>query len=428
MVLQISLRRLVLSLSDALDFVHPRQPDHQKRVAYVSLRLADRLGLAGPQLAHILQAAAFHDIGLICAGHKLKSISPGEIERFTWYPEIGYRLLRNNPWFARAAEIIRYHLVPWANGRGAERNGIQVPFASQILHLADFVERATEPGVNVLEQIDGIVQEIDCQEGRRFHPDCAAAFRDIVQAESFWLDLVSPRIYSILLHKQEHWPVHRVDMSALQNTAEVFARVVDTQSRWTTTHSAGVAASAVAIAEKMKFSPPECGLMRVAGYLHDLGKLSVPSQILDKPGQLDAQEWAAIPGHAYHTFRILSTIDGFGQITEWAAYHHERIDGSGYPFHLTGDQLTLGSRIMAVADAFTALIEDRPYRKGMTSAQALNILERHVRQGGFDGDVVKVLLDNYEDIDSARSREQNAYAKDQNELSRTIGPLKLCPT
>jgi HD-GYP domain-containing protein (c-di-GMP phosphodiesterase class II) len=186
-------------------------------------------------------------------------------------------------------------------------------------------------------------------------------------------------------------------------------------------HSAGVAATAVSLAEELHFSPRELHLMKAAGYLHDLGKLGVPGRILDKPGKLTSEEYLRVKTHTYFTYRILETIGGMQQIAEWAAFHHERLDGKGYPFRLSGDELTLGSRIMAVADVFTALLEDRPYRKGMSLEEALAIINRLVRDGALDGEVVKTLNQQCERIDHIRRSEQVEYGAQQAILFNLTG-------
>ena len=130
----------------------------------------------------------------------------------------------------------------------------------------------------------------------------------------------------------------------------------------------------------MGFSAWECQLIRVAGNLHDLGKLAVPAEILEKSGQLTDAEYNLIKGHSFYTYHILEAIDELEIITAWAAFHHERLDGSGYPFQISGDQLSLPARIVAVADVFTAITEDRPYRVGMDPDQALSVLRKNGRR------------------------------------------------
>jgi len=164
-------------------------------------------------------------------------------------------------------------------------------------------------------------------------------------------------------------------------------------------------------------------LMQAAGYLHDLGKISVPSEILDKQGKPTEAEWAILQGHTYYTFRILETIGGMPQVSEWAAFHHERLDGKGYPFGHTAKDLTLGTRIMAVADTTTALLEDRPYRKSMSDQKAIRILRKLAADGALDGDVLDVLLRDFDPIHAVCQEEQAAYAVKQQDVAEAAGSV-----
>jgi HD-GYP domain-containing protein (c-di-GMP phosphodiesterase class II) len=416
---QVPLHRLILSLSEALDHCHPKVADHQQRTAYIATHVARRMGFRDQQLLDVFHAAALHDLGLIGPENRIKVLLLGQLESCKWHAELGFELLKGNPLFERPAEILRHHHIAWDHGRGTESAGCAVPAASHILALADTVEQAVDRAVPILEQADSITDKVAALSGQQFHPDCVAAFREVARAESFWLDATGARIYAVLL-RQVDWPVLTIDEVAIGPIAEVFARIVDAASPWTAVHSAGVAATAVALAKRLNFSPRELHLMRAAGYLHDLGKLSVSTRILDKPGKLTKEEFAAIRAHTYHTFRILDTIGGMPQICEWAAFHHERLDGNGYPFRHAGEDLTLGSRIMAVADVFTALTENRPYRKGLSSQDALGLLGKFVAKGGLDAEVVKALKRDHEEVDAERRTEQTEYGAKQEELSRVL--------
>jgi len=418
---QVPLHRLILSLSEALDHVHPQVVDHQQRAAYAATNIARKLGFKGQDLINIFHAAALHDIGLIGVENRVKAVHLAQLERAAEHGEVGFVLLKDNPLLAEAAEILRDHHVSWADGNGAERNGRPVSLATHILVVADGIDRSISRSVSVLQQVDDIVRKVTDGSGKRFHPDCVDAVCDLAERESFWLDMTSQRIYSILL-KQVDWPVMVIDEMSLQPIAKAFVRIVDVASQWTAVHSAGVAATAVGLAKRLRFSPRELHLMRAAGYLHDLGKLSVPNRILDKPGRLTANEMCVVRAHTYHTFRVLDTIGGLPQISEWAAFHHERLDGSGYPFHHDEQDLTLGARIMTVADVFTALTEDRPYRKGMPSQKVQSILNNLVHSNALDGDVVAALTDDYDAIDAARCTEQAEYHAKQKQLTNSMQP------
>jgi len=416
---QISLHRLILSLSDALDYVCPEIADHQQRVTYIAVKTGRRLGFRNNDLADLFLAAALHDIGMIQADKKMQALRDGDLESVKWHGEAGYELLRSSDIFSRAARIIRHHHDPWSDMEGRTYEDHLLPLAAQVVHLSDSVERMIDRSRSVLEQSAGIVEEIGKKSGAKFHPDCVRAFESVARTEAFWLDCVSKRIYSHLLEAMDEIPVDVTDRT-IQGIAEIFARLVDAMSSWTATHTAGVSATAVALARIMNFSAREQIYMRTAGLLHDLGKLSVPTNILDKEGELTSKDWVAIKGHTYYTYRILETIGFPREITEWAAFHHERLDGEGYPFHLKGRDLTLGARIMAVADVFTALAEDRPYRRGIGRVRAIAALKRQVKAGALDENIVAALAANFDAVDTARSQEQERYARNQERLNAVI--------
>jgi len=408
-----------MSLSESLDHVSLSMTNHQLRVAYISTRMARLMGYRGRRLRDIFHAGALHDIGLIRAEHRIHMATSNDLRGLLWHGEAGYELLRDNEFFAAAADIIRDHHVAWGNGRGAEKLDRPVSPACHILALADYVDRHTRKDVPILHQAENLAKRIIEGRGKVFHPDCVGAFLSASEPQSFWLDFASKRIYSVL-NAHVDWPTLTIDEDAAGGIAHVFGRVVDGLSPWTGTHSAGVAATAVALAERMHFSPREIKLMRAAGYLHDLGKITVPSAILDKRGKPSKSEWAILQGHTYFTFRILDTIGGMPQVSEWAAFHHERLDGKGYPFHHTAGELTLGSRIMAVADTTTALLEDRPYRERVSVQKTIEILHEFVADGSLDGDVVDVLLRNFDPIDAIRLSEESAYAVKQQEIAEAV--------
>ena len=153
-------------------------------------------------------------------------------------------------------------------------------------------------------------------------------------------------------------------------------------------------------------------LLGIAGVTHDLGKLAVPNAILDKPERLTEAETQVMRQHSYFTYAILRSIEGFGQIADWAGLHHEKLDGNGYPFHLADERLSTGARILAVADVFTALVEDRPYRAGFDRVRVQAILRDEVHNHRLDRRVVDTLLDDYAEIRRAamkRAVEARAY-------------------
>ena len=182
--------------------------------------------------------------------------------------------------------------------------------------------------------------------------------------------------------------------------------MIDFRSRFTATHSSGVAACASALSRLFGLTEMEIGLMEVAGNLHDLGKLAIPNSILNKQGKLTKEEFALMQQHTYFTYLILTTVGGIRNIAEWAAFHHERLDGSGYPFHVDAKKLDVKSRILAVADIFTALAEDRPYRPGMKKEDLLSVLRKGRDNNALDSGVVNVVEKNYDEIAAHTAQKQ----------------------
>jgi diguanylate cyclase (GGDEF)-like protein/putative nucleotidyltransferase with HDIG domain len=165
------------------------------------------------------------------------------------------------------------------------------------------------------------------------------------------------------------------DRAARFRAAASLARAVDTRDAYTGSHSQRVAQLAGRIAERLGMAAEQVELTRLAGSLHDLGKLAVPEEILRKPGDLSEPERLVLERHPQIGFRMLESL-GVEPIAEWVLHHHERWDGTGYPERLAGEEIPLGARIIFVADAFDAMTSDRVYRHSLTPAEALAELER----------------------------------------------------
>ena len=120
--------------------------------------------------------------------------------------------------------------------------------------------------------------------------------------------------------------------------------------------------------------------------------------------------------HAYYTWILLKDVGGFEQIGAWAALHHEKLNGNGYPFHLSENELSLGSRIMTVADIFSALTEERPYRKSMEKGRVVTILREDVQRGLLSNSVTDLLIDHYDEINERRAEESKAASKKYQEI------------
>ncbi len=411
----ISLLNMVVSISSAIDLIDSNISGHHTTVAYIANEIARVLELPQQTQYDIVLAGLLHDIGMLSVPDTQRQANPSHAATHR-HGEIGYQLLRKFRHFTSVAGIIRDHHTEWRSRRWSGR-----PIApeSPILHLADQVDILIDKDKPILEQVDRIVARIAHGAGEQFAPAHVDAFTELAWKEHFWLDIASPSLRSVLLNNCNNYSID-LNGDDLIDFAEMFAHVIDFRCRFTATHSSGVAAVASVIANLIGFSDVECRKIQVAGYLHDIGKLAVPQELLEKPTSLSGTEYRIIKSHAYHTYRILEPLQGLDDVRTWAAMHHERADGYGYPGRLKAHQLSLGSRIMAVADVFTALLEQRPYRDAMSKEKTIAILDGLARRHVVDRNVANVLLSHFDDINTYREQAQSAARAEYEQFLRSV--------
>jgi putative nucleotidyltransferase with HDIG domain len=214
--------------------------------------------------------------------------------------------------------------------------------------------------------------------GNWLDPDLCDAFLNLAADPPFWAPLASPSLATQLFALEPAAHTVDVDDDYLDDIATAFGQVIDAKSPFTGGHSERVGLFADLIAAQLGMSAPDRRLLRRAAMLHDVGKLGVSSTILEKPGKLDADEWAVMQSHAVLTTTILSEIGVMRDMAMIAGAHHERLDGKGYPLGLDRTMIAVETRIITVADFFDALTADRPYRAAMSVDEALSIMADQV--------------------------------------------------
>jgi len=402
----------------AIDLVSPAVAGHHRRVAYIAFRLAKHLRFTTSDQRDIIIASLLHDIGAFSAAERLDLLE-FELNSCSKHSEAGAAFLARFSPFEKIGTLVRYHHTPWNNGTGSNHNGCPIPGGSHIIHLADRIEVLIRTNGSILSLAPEIRKQVASQAGKLFNPNYVAAFNELAELESFWFDLDFPAV-DLLLGKEADLGILELDIHGLTSMARMFCHLIDFKSPFTATHSSGVAATAAALAELVGFSHGEQQEIAVAGLLHDIGKLAIPTEILEKPAKLDDAEFSVMQSHAYYSRRILESINDLATIVSWGSAHHERLDGHGYPFHQDNPGLPLGARVTAVADVFTALTEDRPYRPGMPQAAVQNILENMVADSKLDERIVTLLKDNYRRIDQVRSNAQQSASTEYESFKELV--------
>ena len=402
--IEISICDFVCALSEVVDLISPALNSHHHRVAYIAGKIASELNLPNDEVQEIILASMMHDIGAFSVSERMKvydvNATEDDLNQHALY---GFKLLKNFEPLAEAATLIKYHHADY----NSQETGI--PFGSYIISMADKVSVMFDENREILDQVPTVYEKFS-RECRKFHPEAFAAFFRLTKLEYFMIEAFSPSFNTRMLTELQY-PKKIIDLNTLRAFAEVIAHIIDFRSRFTATHSIGVAAVAKELSAIYGFSERECKLMEIAGLLHDLGKVTVPDTILEKKGKLDENEINVIRKHTYYTYMILCKVRGLEHIAEWAAFHHERQDGNGYPFHIKREDSSKLSRIMAVADVTTALTEDRPYRAGMSKEQTIEVLSTMANTGGIDTGIVGIAVKNFSRINDARRAAQSEVQK-----------------
>lgn len=399
----VNLGNLLLSLSEMIDGANPNLSQHQIRTAFIALNIAQEADLEVSLIEDIFAASILHDIGAISIEEKL-AVHKFEVDNTELHCIRGELLLKEVPSLKRIANMVRNHHKKWKDWEENINNPLVI--SSQIICLADNVERLIDKNKYILNQDKKILQKITLLKGLTFNEDILEYFLKIAKKESFWLDLMSSRLYSILLHNGPY-KNKTIGLNELSSIGKLFRHMIDFKSHFTATHTAGVSACSEMMAKLFGLTELEVNMIKIAGNFHDLGKLMIPNSILEKPGKLSEEEFNIIKSHTYYTYQVLNSISGLGRIIEWAAYHHEQLNGNGYPFRLDCNELDIGSRIMAVSDIFVALREDRPYRKSMDKEKVYNFLKKKAENNCVDIEIVDLLFENYDIIDAHVKSKQN---------------------
>jgi HD-GYP domain-containing protein (c-di-GMP phosphodiesterase class II) len=277
--------------------------------------------------------------------------------------------------FAEATTSAIYYLDEHWNGKGFPegRKGEEIPLFSRILNLCQTLE--------VFVSLNGphdAFQVIRDRSGSWFDPELVSAAAQLEKDKELWNNFDDDKVRDLVIALEPLGVFLYADDTKLDNVCDAFSDIIDVKSPYTHAHSHGVTDAAVFISQKLGFPEREVMQVRRAALLHDIGKLSVPNSILDKPGKLSAREWEVVRLHPYYTQRILERISGFQHLAFLASTHHEKLDGSGYYRNLRASQLPKESRAIAVADIFDALSAKRPYRDAMPLEKVFKIMSEEV--------------------------------------------------
>ena len=365
---------LVLGMGAAKGYLF----DHGPRVAVQAQCIGDRLGMNQHDLAELFFGAVLADVGMIGLVEDeweipvpvLSEAARAEVQR---HPARSAAAATTIPLLEGVSTLIESH-HEWWDGLGYPGGsaGKDIPLGARVLRLADTVTALGEPRPHRPRRSPEEIREtVAPGAGHEFEPLLATIWLELFDAGE--LPAVQSAIYRDIREKAVETLIFR-DAPVEPDGGlllELLASLIDAKDPYTGGHSRRVARLAEAVASGMGLDEVEQEHARAAGYLHDLGKLAVPSRLLRKPEALDDEEHERIRRHASDGAELLREIPVLQSFAPACRHHHERWDGRGYPDGLAGEEIPRVARILAVCDAYDAMISARAYRPGRSREAAL---------------------------------------------------------
>ncbi|MDY6304757.1 MAG: HD domain-containing phosphohydrolase [Oribacterium sp.] len=300
---------------------------------------------------------------------------------------LGERAIRKLPFHTDVKNAILWHHEN-ADGSGPLHvRGEETSLYAQVIHLVDVLDVELDLREVSEEKYQQCLDFLKEYEGRFFTPRAVALFRKAVTYPA--LHEMQETGAEECLRKALPLKVEDYTEDEVRGIASFFAGIVDYKSPFTKDHSMGVADKAERMARFYKWPEEKVIRYYFAGAMHDIGKLIVSNDILEKPDRLDADEFLKMKDHAAATRFVLSKIKGMEDIIKWAANHHEKLDGTGYDLGLTGDELSFEERLMGCIDIYQALTEKRPYKEGLNHEKSISIMRSMARDGKIDTAIVE---------------------------------------
>jgi len=393
---------LIKSIAAALDAVEKEHlgasTNHGKRIAVLCANMGKLLGKSAEEITGLTSCALLHDNALteyIFASRIAGHYDP-TMKKHCEYGQRNADILKFN---TNIKDFILYHHER-ADGKGPYKiKEGEGPVEAELIAAADSIDV-----INHLQSINhdklGSIQDFIKQEkGKKYSKTAADAMLEVLNfqmIESLKDDVIDSTAGKILTPWEQV-----LEDEAIFNLVGFITRIIDYKSLFTKQHSIQIANIALYMGGYYNYEKEEKLKLYLAAALHDLGKLETPTAVLEKPDKLTDEEFSVIKDHVRITWELLKDIDGFQDICAWASNHHEKLNGTGYPFGKSACDLDFNSRLMACIDIYQAVSEERPYHPSRDQQSAFKILNKIADDGGIDKEIVNDLskaLAQYNDL------------------------------
>ena len=362
--MNINRHSLIFGLSYALDIAGKNNLSHSKSTAYLSVLIGRETGMNKNDIINLYYAALLHDIALSNTYDMVQHCIDGE------------EILKKLPLPNEIAKSVRYHHEFYDGSGIFKLSGDDITISAQIICLTSAFD---DKFGNLSDKFNNNLFLEVCswldRHKKLFSNVIMKAFENLIKHEFFLLDYFNHETKYTLSDKVVVDDDMTYSCEDVTKFAHCFADIIDQKSSFTYNHSHGIAELARKTSAHLGYDTEIQNKMYISGLLHDIGKLHVPVDILHKNGKLTPEERFEINKHTYFTRKILEQIEGFEDIVRFASNHHEKLDGTGYPYRLHGEQLSELEKLMAICDVYQALTEERPYREKLAVDKVWSIID-----------------------------------------------------
>jgi HD-GYP domain-containing protein (c-di-GMP phosphodiesterase class II) len=381
---------LIKTIAAALDSVEHEllgaSTNHGKRIAVLCAKMGKVLGLSPEEIMGLTNCAMLHDNALT---EYILSERMGEYHdpAMKKHCEYGQRNVDTLQFKTDVKNFILYHHER-ADGKGpfGVKQG-EGPVGAELIAIADSID-VTYHLQNLSPDNLSSIRDTIKEESRKSYSETATQAMlevlDWATIQSIRDDEIQKTANAVLIP----WIID-VEDHTIMGLASFITRIIDYKSVFTQRHSTQIANKAWFMGGYYQYKNKERIKLYLAAALHDIGKLEVPTAILEKPGKLTEPEVLIIKEHIRITWELLKDIDGFQSICDWASNHHEKLDGTGYPFGKKAEELDFNSRLMACVDIYQAISEKRPYHPARNHDSTMQVLYKMAEIGSIDNNIVK---------------------------------------
>lgn len=372
-------------ISNMLKMQNPKLMDHGSRVGYLVAKMLEAQGKSKREIIDSYILGLLHDVGAYKT-EEIDKLVQFETEKVYDHSIYGYLILKLSDIMGKKTEAILYHHTPW---KELEQLNVEYSQLANLIFLADRVEiylRTKNKAISL-----GILEGTNCFSKENI--DLFYLTEEKFGAQKRLLD------GSYINDTEKYLYQAEFAEEELKKLIRMVAFLIDFRSESTVTHTITMVSAAVALAKLMKLDKQQIDEIYTGAYIHDLGKVAIPLEVLEKPGRLDNDEMEVMKTHIILTGNIISghVSDNVYKI---AMRHHEKLDGNGYPYGITEKEMSIAEKIVVVADIFSALTGKRSYKDSLPKEKVTSIMQQMVENHQISEEVVKVLIDNYEMVES----------------------------